>query len=161
MRVDHVVIAVATPPGAALLYFLLAGEVSQSEAIACAPVVAVASFYALILARSGTVELRLAGRGMLSLLRGCVAVVPDTWRVGRGLMQAVRRRPDEMQGVVTHVPLRFGGVDRDDVGRRAAVVAAISLAPNGFAVGMERERDELIVHQLVPAPIGGDREWPQ
>ena len=160
MRADQVVIAVATPLAIPPLYFLFAGEVSGSEAIACAPVVAVAVVYALRLAKCGTVELRVAVRGVVSLARACVAVVPDSWRVGRGLVQAVRRRPEEMQGVITHVPFRFGGVDSDDVGRRAAVVAAISLAPNGFALGMDHERDELIVHQLVPESAGGNREWP-
>lgn len=160
MRTDRVVIAAAIPPGAALLYFLFAGEVSASEAIACAPVVVVASLYALMLARFGTVELQIRARGVGSLARAVVAVVPDTWRVGRGLLQAVRRRPEAMQGVITHVPFRFGGVGSDDVGRRAAVVAAMSLAPNGFAVGMDHERDELILHQLVRDASGDDAEWP-
>lgn len=161
MRADHVVIAVVTPPGVAALYFLLAGEVSWNEAIACAPVVIVASFYALILARAGTVELQVAARGLAAMLRSVAAVLPDLWRVGRGLLQAMRQRPAEMQGVITHVPFRFGGVGSDDVGRRATVVTAISLAPNGFAVGMDHVRDELIVHQLVPDAVGGDPEWPQ
>ena len=104
--------------------------------------------------------MRIAARGVGSLGRAFGAVVPDLWRVARGLLQAVRRRPDEMQGVITHVPFRFGGAGADDAGRRAVVVSAVSLAPNGFVVGMDDERNELIVHQLVPGAIRDDREWP-
>lgn len=151
MRADRVVIAVATPLGVALLYFLFAGEVSVGEEIACAPVVVVASLYARALARSETVAMQVTARGLGSLLRGSLAVVPDCWRVGCGLMKAG-------PGAMTRVPFRFGGPGRDDVGRRAAVVAGMSLAPNGFVVG--QDGDELIVHQLAPGPVGGDPEWP-
>ncbi len=160
MRADHVVIAVATPVGVALLYVLFAGEVSVAEAIAGAPVVIIATLYALALQRCGTVDLRVAARWVGVPARACLAVLPDLWRVGRGLVQAVRRRPDEMQGVIKHVPFRVGGAGADDAGRRAVVVSAVSLAPNGFVVGMDDERDELIVHQLVPVAMRDDREWP-
>ena len=159
MRADHVVIAVATPVGVALLYVLFAGEVSVAEAIAGAPVVIIATLYALAWQRCGTVDLRMPARWAGVLARAYLAVLPDLWRVGRGLAQAVRR-PVEMQGVIKHVPFRVGGSGADDSGRRAVVVSAVSLAPNGFVVGMDHDRDELIVHQLVPVAIRDDREWP-
>ncbi len=161
MRADQVVIAFATPVGVGLLYVLLAGEASVSEALACAPVVVIANAYALALARSGTVGLRIAPRGVMLLLRSCAAVVPDSVRVGRGLARAVWRRPAEMLGVVKHVPFRYGSRDSSEAGRRASVVTAMSLAPNAFVVGMEPERHELIVHQLVPDAIGGGPDWPR
>lgn len=160
MRIDHVLIAVATPVCAALLYFLLAGEVSWDEAIACGITLVIVCPFAVAVARTGTVPMRFSARGMWSLLRSVGAVLPELWQTACGLVQAVRQRPEAMQGVIQRVPFRFGAFDPVDVGRRAAVGTALSVAPNGFVIGMDHERDELIVHRLTPEPVGGDREWP-
>lgn len=151
---------IATIVGSVGLYFLLAGEVSWSEAIACAIVLAVTGPFAVALVRVETVPMRVSWRGWFAILSACRSLVPELWSVGRGLSRAVLRRPEGMQGVVRRVPFRFGALDEDDIGRRAAVVTALSLAPNGFAVEMDHEADELLLHQLVDTPVGGDREWP-
>lgn len=160
MRADQLVIAVATPAGTAFLYFLLAGELSVAEAIACVPVEIIACLYAVAAARTGTAPLQLAARGVWSLVKACGAVLPDMLRVCRGLLLAVLGRRDAAGFGVKHVPFRFGALRADDIGRRAAIGLAVSLSPNGFALGMDYETDELIVHQFVHHPIGGDREWP-
>ena len=160
MRIDQILIAVATPIGVATLYFLLAGEVSSDEAIACGITLVIVCPFAVAVARTGTVPMRLPARGLWSLVRSLGAVLPELWQTGRGLVQALRQRPAAMQGVIKMVPFRFGAFDPADIARRAAVGTALSVAPNGFVVGMDHERDELIVHQLTPGPVGGDPEWP-
>ena len=146
--------------GVVALYFLLADEVSGGEAIASLVVVVIALFYVGALANTRSVPLRLGSRGVGALVRSLVGVVPEMVRVGMALVRAIGGGPDRVQGAVVHVPFRFGALTAEDIGRRAAVVTAISLAPNGIALGMDHEADELIVHQLVPRPVGGDREWP-
>ena len=140
MRLDQAVLVVATPVGAALLYFLLAGEVTSDEAIACGITLAIVCPFAVAVARTGAVPLRMTSRGLWSAARGFAAVLPDLWRTGRGLVQAVRQRPDAMQGVIHTVPFRFGAFDAGDIGRRAAVATAMSVAPNGFVIGMDHQR---------------------
>ena len=47
--------------------------------------------------------------------------------------------------------------------RRALVVAGVSLAAEHYVIAVDRERNVLIVHQLIPSqepPGHGDREWP-
>ncbi len=52
-----------------------------------------------------------------------------------------------------------GRRDRVSAGRRALVFAAVSFAPNTFAV-TTKNRDSLLVHQLVFEPEPANREWP-
>ncbi|MDT7952509.1 MAG: hypothetical protein RQ966_13480 [Acetobacteraceae bacterium] len=160
MRPDHAAIVAATPVGAALSYLLFAGDVDAGELIACSVVTVGASLYAFALFRSGSLGMRLAARGLTSLLRGSTAVVLDLGRVGWALLQAVGRRPEAVQGTIVSVPFRIGGLEPEDAGRRAAVVLAMSIAPNGFAVGVDQQRDLLLVHQLTPVAAGNDTEWP-
>lgn len=142
------------------LYFLLAGEISVAELLAVVPVLALAILYEVALVRSQSVPLRIGARGYLLLLRSIGGVLPELWRVGGALSRVIARRVPAPQGGVRHVPFRFGALTAEDIGRRAAVVTAISLTPNGIAVGMDHSADELIVHQLLPQPIDGNREWP-
>lgn len=142
------------------LYFVLAGEVSQAEAIALVPVLLLTLIYDRAGTEAQSVPLRIGLRGVSMLARSVVAIVPELWRVGGALCRCILQPATASSGVVLLVPFRFGALKADDVGRRAAVVTAISLAPNGIALGMAHGTDELIVHQLVQRPLGGDAEWP-
>ena len=142
------------------LYFLLAGEVSQAEAIALVPVLLLTLIYDRSGRKAQSVPLRIGMEGVSMLARSLLAIVPEMWRVGGALYRCILRPAATSSGTVLHVPFRFGALTAEDVGRRAAVVTAISLAPNGIALGMAHGTDELIVHQLVQRPLGGDTEWP-
>ncbi len=68
-------------------------------------------------------------------------------------------------GAFRAVPFdRASGTAPDEAAaRRALVIAGVSLPPNSVVVTVDRERNRLLVHQLVdtPAPPGeGDRLWP-
>ena len=142
------------------LYFLLAGEISVDEVIAVLPVLVLALLYTHALRQARSVTMRVGAHGAWRLVRSLARVPPELWQVGHALLRAIVERPSAMQGVVKRVPFRFGALTAEDVGRRAAVVTAISLAPNGIALGMDHEGDELMVHQLVPQAVGGNWEWP-
>lgn len=47
------------------------------------------------------------------------------------------------------VPTRFGGAGNQDVTRRVLLVGGNSLAPNTFVLGIDADRDVMVVHQLV------------
>lgn len=142
------------------LYFVLAGEVSQAEAIALVPVIVLTMIYDRAGRKAQSVPLRIGMKGVAMLARSLLAIVPEMWRIGSALYRCIFHPAATSSGTVLHVPFRFGALKAEDVGRRAAAVAAISLAPNGIALGMAHGTDELIVHQLVPQPVGGDAEWP-
>lgn len=56
--------------------------------------------------------------------------------------------PRESRGTLRAVPFRAGGTASSDVGRRALAEGLGSLAPNTIVVGIDDERDLLLVHQL-------------
>jgi multisubunit Na+/H+ antiporter MnhE subunit len=47
------------------------------------------------------------------------------------------------------VPVRFGGQSMEDKSRRALIVGGSSVAPNTFALGLDHDRDVMVVHNLV------------
>lgn len=47
------------------------------------------------------------------------------------------------------VPVHAGGDSTEDVTRRALIIGGTSLAPNTFALGIDDERDVMVVHHLV------------
>ncbi len=54
-----------------------------------------------------------------------------------------------------------GNDQAESKARRALVTAAVSLAPNTFVVGIDRENHRLLVHELVPAKgEPQDKDWP-
>ena len=56
--------------------------------------------------------------------------------------------PRETRGTLRAVPFRAGGEGSSDVGRRALAEGLGSLAPNTIVIGIDDERDLLLVHQL-------------
>jgi multisubunit Na+/H+ antiporter MnhE subunit len=47
------------------------------------------------------------------------------------------------------VPARYGGQDAKALTRRVLLVGGRSVAPNSFVLGLDSERDVMVVHQLV------------
>lgn len=47
------------------------------------------------------------------------------------------------------VPARYGGTTAEDQTRRFLLIGARSVAPNSFALGIDQDRDVMVVHQLV------------
>jgi hypothetical protein len=68
------------------------------------------------------------------------------WVSWQAMAQAVA--PREARGSLRAVPFRAGGDDSSDAGRRALAEGLGSLAPNTIVIGVDGERDLLLVHQL-------------
>jgi multisubunit Na+/H+ antiporter MnhE subunit len=79
-------------------------------------------------------------------------VLADTWILFRALWRHLLfRRP--VKGASLALPFDPG--DEDDpyaAGRRALITAAITVTPNTYVVGIDPDRNLILVHQLVPAP---------
>lgn len=77
-------------------------------------------------------------------------LLSDTWRVSAALFaRIVLRRP--VRGTFRAARYRATGEDPDDVARRLMTGWGASLGPNRYVIGVDREAQALIVHQLVPA----------
>jgi hypothetical protein len=83
------------------------------------------------------------------------------WRVpaqilivcGQAFAQLLDHKPT--RGRLRAVPFRAGGEGSHDAGRRALTEALGSLTPNTIVIGIDRDRDLLLVHQL---RVRGGRE---
>ncbi len=151
MRSGDVASVAAAFVVAAFGYFLLAGQVSVTEIIACVPVAALAAAFSATLLRAKERRFHLRRRALLAMLRAIGALLPDAVRVGRMLLA---RDP---AGQAVRQPFRRGGNNEADASRRAVVSLGVSLAPNSYVLCMD---GELLVHRLAPGPSNDDLEWP-
>jgi multisubunit Na+/H+ antiporter MnhE subunit len=75
-------------------------------------------------------------------------VARDTVIVFSALARRLLRGEQPASGF-RELPVRFGGENIEDVTRRVLLVGGNSLAPNTFVLGVDENRDVMVVHQLV------------
>jgi multisubunit Na+/H+ antiporter MnhE subunit len=75
-------------------------------------------------------------------------VLGDTVLVFRALARQLARGEPPRSGF-RELPVRAGSRDAEDVTRRVLLVGAHSLAPNTVVLGIDQDRDVMVVHQLV------------
>lgn len=136
-------------------YLLFAGQASRAEACAGALAALAGIGLQLFVRLRSQRSMRLAAPWLTLAGRVGASLACDTMRVGGALARVIlgadvrgRTRPQ------TFVP---GGDAPEAAGRRALVVLAASMAPNGF---VWREGSGLLVHRLVPTPPADDTQWP-
>lgn len=132
---------------AAAFYIALIDTVDLPELFAGIGAVLLAGAAYEAARRQGLAEARMSPRW---LTRGgrVVASVPRqiVWVSWEAVAQLVR--PRAARGTLRAVPFRAGGDGSADVGRRALAEAAGSVAPNTVVIGIDADRDLLLVHQL-------------
>jgi multisubunit Na+/H+ antiporter MnhE subunit len=69
---------------------------------------------------------------------------------------ARRLRGSTSRGTLIAVPFRSGGDGAEDVARRALTESLGSMGPNQIVIGIDRERNLLVVHQLARDPERAD-----
>lgn len=138
------------------LYLVLAGQVSTDEVIAALLAGAAATGLALAVPRVAARHFDFAGvpwaRLLLATLR---SLASETWQVGLRLL-----RPRPQGGRIVRWPLQAHGDRRQKAARRGLVTLGLSLTPNGYMLSVLPDREEVLVHQLVPDDPPPNREWP-
>jgi multisubunit Na+/H+ antiporter MnhE subunit len=76
-------------------------------------------------------------------------VLGDTVLVFRALVRQLAHGEQPPSGF-RELPVRYGDDSDAGVTRRVLLVGASSLAPNTFVLGLDKDRDIMVVHQLVP-----------
>lgn len=121
-----------------------------AEVIAGVAAAAVAATAAELVRGQGLVHFRPRLSWLLQARRLPRGVMVDSWTLATVLWRRTVRR-QKVQGDFEAVPFASGGDDPRSSARRALYVAAISLTPNTIVVGIDREKDMMLVHQLVPS----------
>jgi multisubunit Na+/H+ antiporter MnhE subunit len=131
------------------LWLLLVEDYYPSELLAGGAAALIATVAGLLAVEA---EQRL-GRAFAAQARGLAgmpfAVVRDSVIVlGAALLAGVRLRP--LRSAFREIPFAAGDDGPEGAGRRAVAIAVQSVAPNTTVLGIERDRNVMVVHQLVP-----------
>jgi multisubunit Na+/H+ antiporter MnhE subunit len=118
------------------------------ELLAGVGAAALAALAAELVTHQAEVRLRLRPRWLLAALRLPWQVARDTGVVFGALARLLlrRERPDSE---FVEIPVRYGDDTPLGQTRRVLLIGARTLAPNIFVLGMDPERNTMIVHRLV------------
>lgn len=131
-----------------LLWQLFVNTFAMPEVLAGLGAAAIAATAAEIVREQGLIHFRPQLRWLVRARKLPLAVIVDCGVVMGALWRRVGRR-EPVKGAFTAFPFVSGGDDAEAAARRALYVLAISLTPNTFVIGIDRENDVMLVHQLV------------
>ncbi|HWF73800.1 MAG TPA: Na+/H+ antiporter subunit E [Solirubrobacteraceae bacterium] len=140
---------------AAGFYLLLIDTVELPELYAGAVVALLAAAIFEVSREHGLVEVEISPRRLAGAWRVAARIPAQVVLVSREAVVQLFAR-ERARGAFRAVPFAAGGENRRDAGRRALVEALGSLTPNTIVVGVDAERNLLLVHQLHPQ--GGSEE---
>ena len=132
-------------------WLLLTSTTDPVEMIAGAVAAAIAATVAELVRIQDLQAMRVRPRWLPRAARLPRLIITDTWMVMAALVQRILFRRS-VRGKFLALPFDPG--DDDDpyaAGRRALITAAISVTPNTYVVGIDADRNLILVHQLVPA----------
>jgi hypothetical protein len=130
------------------LYMLLIDTTSLPELYVGAGIVLLAALGFEASREQGRAEASLAPGWLPRAWRAIARIPPDVARLtSEACLQLLS--PSARRGTLRAVPFRHGDPHSSrDSGRRALAEAAGSLAPNTIVIGIDPDRDLLLVHQL-------------
>jgi multisubunit Na+/H+ antiporter MnhE subunit len=131
-------------------WIILDDSLATDELLAGAAAAALAATLAELVGHQTATRLRMRIEWLGPALRLPAELVADTWTVFAALWQQLARGQQPSSGF-REIAVRFCGRSMEAKTRRALLVAGKSVAPNTFVLGLDAERDVMVVHQLVAA----------
>lgn len=123
-------------------------SIEADELLVGAGAAALAALLAELAGYQATTRLRMRIEWLGPALRLPLDVVRDTGTVFAALWRQVVLRQPPRSGF-RELAVRYGGQALEDKTRRALLVGGTSLAPNTFGLGLDADRNVMVVHQLV------------
>jgi multisubunit Na+/H+ antiporter MnhE subunit len=138
----------------AALWLALADSRAESELIAAAAVATIGATFSTAILRPGSPRparglLSLGSLGPRTLLRPVWRLIADTGLLASAVWRRLVRR-DDVRGSFRAARHQPDTAIRSSAGRAATEIWG-SLTPNRYVVGIDDERGEILVHELVPA----------
>jgi multisubunit Na+/H+ antiporter MnhE subunit len=134
-----------------LVWLVIDDNVAQPELLTGVVVALLALALAVVVRRSSTVHAQVRISMLRHAWRLPLLLIADTVRVSATVLRTLtgRRGP---QGRLRAVRYRATTDSSPDVGRRVLTEWGASIAPNRYVIGIDREAEVLLVHELAPAP---------
>ncbi len=130
------------------LWVAIDDSIGLAEVGAGAGAAALGAFLGVVACYQAATRFRMRAAWILPAFTLPGQVLGDTVLVFRALWRLCVRGEQPASGF-RELPARFGDDSDEGVTRRVLLVRANSLAPNTFALGIDRDGDAMVVHQLV------------
>jgi multisubunit Na+/H+ antiporter MnhE subunit len=134
------------------LWVMLDDSLATDELLAGAGAAAIAALVAEVAGYQAATRFRMRIRWLVPALRLPGQVAGDMVTVYAVLWRRLIRGEQPDSAFVTE-QVRFGDDTPAGVTRRVLLIGARSIAPNAFALGIDRDSNTMVLHQLVK---GGD-----
>lgn len=134
-------------------WVMIDDSVETDELLAGAGAAALAAVFAELVTYQAATRFRMRTGWLGPALRLPGQVVGDTVIVYRALWRRLAHG-EQPPSAFLELPARFGDDTPEGVTRRTLLVGGTSLAPNTFVLGLDRERDVMVVHRLVAGSRG-------
>jgi multisubunit Na+/H+ antiporter MnhE subunit len=131
------------------LWVAVDDSLAPDELLAGAGAAALAALAAAMVSRQARLRYRIRAAWLPRALALPGQVVSDTVAVFGVLARTVAGQAPPPRGVFREVPVRYGDDTTLGVTRRVLLTGARSLTPNAFVVELDKERDVMLVHELV------------
>lgn len=131
------------------LWVAVDDSVESDELLAGAGVAAFAALAAEVVSRQAEVRLQVRAAWLPRVLGLPGQVAQQTVLVFAALAKTLFTNAPPPRGRFSELPVRYGDDTPLGVTRRVLLTGARSLAPNEFVLGIDRERDVMIIHRLV------------
>ena len=135
------------------LWVMLDDSLSTDELLAGAGAAALAALLAELVTYQAASRFRMRIEWVLPALRLPGQVARDTVTVYAALWRRLARG-EQPPSAFAEVPVRYGDDSPQGVTRRTLLIGGTSVAPNTFALGIDKDRDVMVVHRLVAKEEG-------
>jgi multisubunit Na+/H+ antiporter MnhE subunit len=129
-------------------WVMLDDSISTDELLAGAGAAALAALFAELVSYQAGVRFRMRIQWLVPALRLPGQVVRDMVTVYAALWRRLVRG-EQPPSAFLKIPVRFGDDSPEGVTRRTLLIGGTSVAPNTFALGIDRDTDVMVVHRLV------------
>jgi len=134
-------------------WVMLDDSISTDELLAGAGAAALAALLAEVVTYQAATRFRMRIEWLVPALSLPGQVVRDTVIVYRALWRRLAHG-QQPPSAFADLPARYGDDSPEGVTRRVLLVWGTSVAPNTFALGVDSERDVMVVHRLVAEQEG-------
>jgi multisubunit Na+/H+ antiporter MnhE subunit len=129
-------------------WVMIDDSVATDELLAGAGAAALAALLAEVVTYQAATRFRMRPRWLVPALSLPGQVARDMLIVYRALWRRLAHG-EQPPSAFLEVPARFGDDSPEGITRRVLLVGGTSIAPNTFVLGLDSERDVMVVHRLV------------
>jgi multisubunit Na+/H+ antiporter MnhE subunit len=129
-------------------WVILDDSIASDELLAGAGAAALAAFLAELVTYQAAARVRIRARWLARVLGLPGQVAGDTAIVFAALWRRLARGQEPPSGFRV-LPVRYGDDSAEGKTRRALLIGGQSIAPNTFALGIDKATGTVVIHQLV------------